>query len=244
MKLAAAMAGMQRPTGARKPLRLLLSLLAMISASGCDSIPGLAADPALAASSGSSSPASPDCASCHAYPLHDINHYYHLVSADPKRYRQGQPAPEYAITCLDCHFNSLQHFAYRPSDSEWAYRPIPTLGSSDTARGRALAGEIDSLIVRYARAGSMAQWRTGFRHWNGKVDVAFPPDNVTSSASLGTAYNPRDLSCSTVECHKKPAAVYRWMSPRRGFGNCPSFDGNDPTCSEIPASASAHLSPP
>jgi hypothetical protein len=238
---------------------------------GCQPFPGLDSDPALTAvSSGSGQPlpASPDCASCHAYPLHDINHYYHLVSSDTMRYRSGKPVPNYVATCLDCHFNSIKHFPFTRQDTVWAdsqgrelpmhgspsdvvlrtrevpeYRPIPASGPADTARGRLLAAEIDSLIQRYARAGKPVPWRTGFLHLNGSVDVTFPPDLVSFPESLATAYRPRDFSCSAIACHKKPAAVYRWKSSR-GFGNCPSFDGMDPTCSEIPDPAAAQPETP
>jgi hypothetical protein len=230
---------------------------------GCDAVPGLSADPVLLASRETGNPpASPDCASCHTYPLHDVNHNYHLMSANVNRNNLGQPELNNVTTCMDCHFNSIRHFAYVHSDTVWedingvelmehtsptdkvrsvanypGYRPIPTTGSADTTRGRFLAAEIDSLIFRYARAGQMVHWRTGYAHDNGSVDVAFPPNDVTSPDSLNAAYKPRDLSCSAITCHNTRSAVYRWMSPRTGFSNCPSLDGFDPTCNEIPVPA-------
>jgi len=58
---------------------------------------------------------------------------------------------------------------------------------------------------------------------------------VTAPESLATAYKPRDLSCSAITCHNTRAATYRFMDPRRGFSNCPSLDGMDPTCNETAA---------
>ncbi|MDB5051765.1 MAG: hypothetical protein JWO30_4836 [Fibrobacteres bacterium] len=222
----------------------------------CEGVPKLSADPALLASSEASTlPPSPDCASCHTYPLHDVNHNYHLMSANVNRNNLGQPELNNVTTCLDCHYNSIKHYRFVHSDTVWAdssgqelfqhtspsdvalrianypgYRPIPVTGAADTSRGRFLAADIDSMIFRFARAGKMVQWRTAYAHDNGKVDVAFAPNDVTSPESLATAYKPRDLSCSAVTCHNTRSATYRWMSPRLGLGNCPSLDGNDPTC--------------
>jgi hypothetical protein len=231
---------MQAPT--------ISAIMALLLAA-CDPLPGLQADPALASSRASTPPASPDCSSCHAYPLRDINHRFHLVLADAKRFRQGQPDFQYQTTCLDCHFNSIRHFSFSRSDTTLGiakgtvFTPVPANGPADTTRGQALAVEIDSMIAAYARAGKMAQWRTGFRHFNGRVDVALSPGDLSDPES-SVAYNPRDFSCSTVECHKQPQAVYRWMSKGKGFSACPSFDGNDPTCGEVPAPATATTGKP
>lgn len=234
-----------------------LSLLA-----GCDGLPKLSADPAvLTATAPGAVPAAPDCASCHTYPLHDVNHQYHLISANVNRNNLGQPELNNVTTCLDCHYNSIQSFAFTHSDTVWGdangnellqhtsptdivlktttwrgWRPLPLM-PVDTALGRFLAADIDSMIFRYARLGQMVQWRTGPAHDNGVVDVAFAPNDVTSPDSLATAYKPRDLSCSAIACHNTRAATYRFMSPRLGLSNCPSLDGNDPTCHETAAPA-------
>lgn len=235
---------------------IVLSLL-----SGCDPLRQLNPDPVALSAATDANPAAPDCASCHAYPLHDVNHNYHLMSANVNRNNLGQPELNNVTTCMDCHFNSIRGFGYTHSDTVWAdsagqelmqhtspsdivlrvtnypgWRPLTT-APADTGRGRFLAEEIDSLIFRYARAGRMVQWRTGRAHDNGIVDVAFPPNDVTAPESLATAYKPRDLSCSAVTCHNTRAATYRWMSLRRGLSNCPSLDGNDPTCQETAAPA-------
>src|SRR6185369_12901875 len=49
----------------------------------CDPMSKVSPDTAaLTAMTPGSVPAEPDCASCHAYPLHDVNHQYHLISAN------------------------------------------------------------------------------------------------------------------------------------------------------------------
>jgi hypothetical protein len=226
----------------------------------CDLVPKSAPDPSLFASTGSAAPPSgPDCSSCHSYPLHDVNHQYHLVSANVNRNNLGQPELNNVTTCMDCHFNSIRRFSFVHSDTVWGdaqgneimqhtsltdivlkttnypgFRPLD-YRAADTARGRFLAEEIDSLIFQYARAGKMVQWRTAWAHDNGSVDVAFPPNDVTSPESLATAYKPRDLSCSAITCHNTRSATYRWMFPSKGFSNCPSLTGTDPSCFETAA---------
>jgi hypothetical protein len=226
----------------------------------CDPMPKLAPDTAaLTASTPGAVPPSPDCASCHAYPLHDVNHQYHLISANVNRNNLTFPQLNNVTTCMDCHFNSIQSFAFLHSDTTWfdsngievfqhtdkdtmhvtsyrGWRPLPQF-PVDTARGRFLAQDIDSLIFRYSRQSKHVPWRTGRYHDNGTVDVALAPNDVTSPDSLATAYKPRDLSCSAIACHNQPAATYRFMDPSRGLSNCPSLDGNDPTCNEVTAAA-------
>ncbi len=196
--------------------------------SGCDSVPGLEADASLTARDAAHAPSAPDCASCHKYPLSDINHYYHLSLANPP----DSQVLERPTTCLDCHFNSTRHFSFS-AGGQSRFRPLPTLFAVDTSRGAGVAEEIDSLIRTYARAGKTVPWRTGPLHLNGTVDVTLAPDNVAAPTLPSAAYRPRDFSCSAVSCHKAPAALYRWRT--LGFSDCPSKDRNDITCGEIPA---------
>jgi hypothetical protein len=239
------------------------ALLSLLGA--CNPLPKLAPDnTALTARAPGTVPGAPDCASCHAYPLHDINHQYHLISANVNQNNLTFPQLNNVTTCMDCHFNSIQHFTFLHSDTTWfdsngievfqhtdkdtahvttyqGWRPLPQF-PVDTTRGRFLAQEIDSLIFRYARIPKHVPWRTGPLHDNGVVDVALAPNDVTSPASLATAYRPRDFSCSDVACHNRPAATYRFMDPSRGLSNCPSLLGNDPTCNEFPAAAKQGVS--
>jgi hypothetical protein len=208
-------------------------LLLALASSGCDPLPGFQTDASLSARDATTLPAGPDCASCHKYPLRDINHYYHLTLAN----EPDQTGLTHPTTCLDCHFNSLMHYGF-PAPQGSRYRPLPTLMAADTSRGAELAAEIDTLIRSYARARKQVPWRTFRAHLNGAVDVALAPDDVSAPSDPSSAYRPRDYSCSSINCHKEPAATYRWATP--GFTNCPSLHKDDPTCGEVPAPASAN----
>ncbi len=228
----------------------------LVAFCGCDALGRLDPDPTLAtAKAGIPSPG-PDCASCHAYPLSDVNHQYHLVSANVNRNNLGSPGLNGVTTCMDCHFSSVRRFGYVRSDTTWMdsngvelmghgspsdlvmkiesyplWRPVPYPGA-DTLRGEPLADEIDSLIFRKARMGEVVSWMTAHAHQNGRVEVAFPPNDVTRPELASSAYRPADLSCSSIACHTWQEARYRWEDPFRGFSNCPSLDGKDPTCGE------------
>lgn len=224
----------------------------------CEPLPKLSADAAaLGATAPSMATAAPDCASCHAYPLHDVMHQYHL-NADNVRIHTQDSSLNNMVTCMDCHFRSIQSFSFAHPDTVWGdaqgnpvmqrspgdkvleihayrgWRPLPHL-PADTAQGRFLAAKIDSLISQYARIGKHAQWRTGWAHENGSVEVAFAPNDVNPADSLAAAYRPRDLSCSSIACHNSSSATYRFRDPIRGLPGCPSFGGNEPTCGETPA---------
>src|SRR5262245_20286013 len=85
---------------------------------GCDLASRWTPDASLSAS-GDKPPAVPDCASCHAYPLHDLHHGYHLLSPNANYTNLGHPQLNGAMTCLDCHFQSIRHFAFDKPDSIW-----------------------------------------------------------------------------------------------------------------------------
>lgn len=244
----------------REPIRLFPTLVAALAIlvifCSCDALGRLDTDPALATAKASTPSPGPDCASCHAYPLRDVNHQYHLVAANVNRNNLGQPELNGVTTCMDCHFNSVRRFGYVHSDTTWMdadgvellqrtsptdrvmkidsyprWRPVPYPGG-DTLRGESLADDIDSLIFRKSRLGEVVSWMTSHAHQNGRVEVAFPPNDVTRPEMASSAYRPADLSCSSVTCHTTREARYRWEDPSRGFSNCPSLDGNDPTCGE------------
>lgn len=198
------------------------ALLSALALAACDGVPGLQDKAGLTARG--AVPSAPSCAACHPYPLDDINHYYHLAL-------QGNSfvaGAEHPNTCLDCHFGALLHFSYAGGGTA-RYRPLPAGRKADTARGAGLAAEVDSLIRAYADRNERVPWRTGPAHLNGTVDIALSPEVATDSLR---GYAPADLSCSAVACHKTPGARYRWRSP--GFTDCPSRDGRDPTCGEVP----------
>lgn len=227
---------------------------AVLAVAGCDFVPKLSPDSALMAGKGAAPVEGPDCASCHPYPLSDVNHQYHLVAANVNRNNLGQPELNAVTTCMDCHYNSIRHFGYVHADTTWMdsngtellehtspsdkikaiaryprFRPLP-YGGVDTTRGEVLADTLDSLIFRRARVGGMVQWMTSFAHENGELDIAFAPNDVTSPGALKTAWHPKDMSCSSITCHTSREDGYRWADASKGLGNCPSLTGQDSTC--------------
>jgi hypothetical protein len=223
---------------------------------GCDAPPGLKADPAAILAQSQGPVTGPDCASCHAYPLQDVQHQYHLVAANVNRNNLGHPELNGLTTCMDCHFNSVRSFGYIHSDTTWMdsngveveghsspsdrvmkienfprWSPVP-YAATKAADGEARAQEIDSLLFREARLGKLLAWMTARDHQDGRVQVTFSPNVLTRPDPGSTAYRPADQSCSSVACHATHEARYRWKDPARGLGNCPSLDGNDPSCDE------------
>lgn len=242
-----------------KKLRILFPV-AWLGLIACNIVPQLSPDPnMMLGTPAAAADSMPNCASCHSYPLHDVNHEYHLMSANVNQNNLTFPNLNNVTTCMDCHYNSIHHFSFPHADTTWGdsagnpvlqhtrpsdiplnidrytgYRPLPYKAdfSLDTLRGRFLGEDIDSLIFQWARMAKMVPWRTSWTHDNGTVDIAFPPNDVTSPDSLYTAYKPKDFSCSAISCHNRPAATYRWMFPSKGISHCPSLNGNDPTCNE------------
>jgi hypothetical protein len=109
----------------------------------------------LTSKNSNSTPAQPSCSSCHPYALNDVNHFWHL-SAMADSLNQTHVRLNGTITCMDCHFNSIQHFHYIRIDTIWidsngkytyqqtypnepivqidtfdSYRPVPS-GTTDT----------------------------------------------------------------------------------------------------------------
>lgn len=234
---------------------LIPCMIALTGISACEFISKLAPNPRLASSGGEAGELdAPNCASCHAYPLNDVVHSYHLLSTHVNSNNLGRPEHNALTTCLDCHSQSIRHFGFSHSDTTWVdkdgnpieqhtapddkvgsvaiyprLRPLPYI-PVDILRGEALAAEVDSLIFRYARLGDMVPWRTGTAHDNGKVDVSFPFNNLTGKIPPAEAYRPRDISCSSISCHNSPEKPYRFMSSLRGLSHCPSLDDGDSTC--------------
>lgn len=234
------------------PARLAAALLLC----ACDPLPRLSPDPTLLTAQSTAPAQGPDCSSCHAYPLRDVHHQYHLVSVNVNRNNHGDAKLNSASTCMDCHFTAVRRYGYVHSDTVWGdadgneleehtsptdivlkvathprWRPVPYPGG-DTLRGEALADEIDTLVSRRERLGETVEWMTSMAHNNGKVDVAFPPNAVSPAESLATAFRVADLSCSTVACHSTRNVRYRWKNPAKGLGGCPSLSKNDSACGE------------
>lgn len=210
----------------------------------------------------------PNCASCHAYPLTDVHHAYHMMSIQVNTNQFGYDKLNGYMTCMDCHFKSIQHFSYGIYDTSWVdsagnpvtertrpsdriagidsarlFRPIPYDFQNpsvvlDTTLGRVLAEVIDTLSVHQVATGKLVEWMTGSAHNNGRIDVDMAPNNVAIPESLATAFRPRDLSCSMVQCHVI-AERYRWSNAKTGLGQCPSLVGENPDCM-TPADPRAH----
>lgn len=206
--------------------------------------------------SAATTPASaPNCSGCHAYPLHDVNHYYHLLAINPMSLTAGEFKLNGRITCMDCHFESVAHFTFPFPETTWVdkdgfelpfkanpgdtiaritphtrYHPVP----ADLQGGPLTGAQVDTLMSEAARIGAVVSWLTGRKHMNGLADVAFPPNNLKGPDTSTRGYRPRDLSCSAIACHSAPEVSYRWASKIRGLGGCPTFAGTDTSCGEKP----------
>lgn len=183
--------------------------------SSCDKLDG---DPAELTARSAAPAAAPDCASCHGYPLQDLNHDYHLFRAGGNRDLNGD------ITCLDCHSRSLHAVAvvlfdtlYETPEGE-KYGTVDFPNANDTTKGkpsfviRSLPlVEIDTLhrnrpVPLGARPGSkplFQEYVTALAHMNRVVDVDFDSRNSDTLRFRGqkAAYNPAQETCSAVACH-------------------------------------------
>jgi hypothetical protein len=165
----------------------------------------------------SASPAmGPDCASCHGYPLQDLNHKYHLFETAGDRNLNGK------ITCLDCHgqsvgFRAVAHLdtVYEEASGE-QYRTLKFPNPNDTSsdgnviRSLPMLG-VDTLpqhnpIPAPNRPGATPKFQeyiTALAHMNDKVDVVFDSRNSDPARFAGqqASFNPAQETCSAVACH-------------------------------------------
>lgn len=174
----------------------------------------------------------PDCASCHAYPLKDTNHVFHLFEGDSSKAINGP------ITCLDCHSTALAKRShvfldtiYRDSiGNDWSSWDFPlTPGETtlaDTIRTYPLL-KVDTVaqdrpIPAPARPGLQPAWQeyvTGLAHMNGKVDVEFHPrvSNPAKFSGLKAEFLPEKETCSAVACHPNQNPFWRFADPIKGL---------------------------
>lgn len=159
-----------------------------------------------------------DCAACHGYPLKDLNHDYHLFEAVGDRDLNG------AITCLDCHSQSLRSAAVVLFDSLYEtpegekYGTVDNPNPGDTTKGkpsfviRSLPlFRVDTLRQNHPvpapkRPGAkpaFQEYLTSLAHMNQKVDVVFDPrmSDTARFQGLSASYNPKQETCSAVACH-------------------------------------------
>lgn len=173
------------------------------------------------------------CTACHGYPLKDKNHDYHLFKAG------SNPELNGAITCLDCHAQSVKSQAVILFDT--IYEDTATLEKwrtlrhpGDTARTpdglliRALLFKgVDTLpqnhpVAMPNRPGTFPEFQeyvTSLAHMNGKVDVVFDPRNSQPAQFGGdsASYNPKMETCSALACHPGPGTVYSFGSKSKGL---------------------------
>ncbi len=173
---------------------------------------------------------SPNCASCHSYPVGGINHQFHLMHADSLKHGNG------SITCLDCHSASVQKKDVVVLDSLFADSSGALFSSYDAGlkssfrdaitQGNYRLSKIDTLIhhrpipfvAPSERITYLQEWLTTGNHLNGKVDVKFDANNSDPVRYAGrtATFNPTLETCSAVACHKNNTP-YRWPAPSKGL---------------------------
>ncbi|HKP97317.1 MAG TPA: hypothetical protein VJ385_16335 [Fibrobacteria bacterium] len=183
-----------------------------------------------------------DCASCHGYPLADVNHDYHLFRAGSNKDLNGE------ITCLDCHSLSLQSQSLTlfdsvyeaPSGEKWRTLGHPNPGDT-TSDGKVIRSlplfAVDTLhqnrpIPMPPRPGAVPRFQeymTAVAHMNKKVDVHFDNRNSLPARFNGdsASFNPAMETCSAVACHPgdKP---YSWGSVAKGLPELKDDEEEEP----------------
>lgn len=190
----------------------------------------------------------PDCASCHGYPLNDVMHNYHLRALNPRSGMQAifpYERKNGIIVCMDCHFGSVAHRSYTWYDTLWGVDP-DLRNSADRLPGDpiyridsipgflplpaglsgppATSDRVNALMDSAADIGSVVSWLTSYRHMDGEIDIEFSPNIVLDTSLSLKAYRPRDMSCSSIECHNAPKKTYRWASKGLGIAGCPTLE--------------------
>jgi hypothetical protein len=208
-------------------LKALLAAFGLFAGiSGCrNETPGLTSV-SKAAQSG------PDCASCHAYPLRDTNHVYHLFHTDSS-ITNNRP-----ITCLHCHNTAIKSRDTTFQDSIFRdtngnefhsidFPDIPEIRDFPLARIETLIRNRPvAMPPRPGPRPEILEWMTSLAHMNGVVDVVFDTSSIDTARFRGAAasFNPKESTCSAMACH--PAqGPYRWAIPSR---NLPILKGELP----------------
>ncbi|MBW8888967.1 MAG: hypothetical protein JF616_14530 [Fibrobacteres bacterium] len=193
-----------------------------------------AAPAALTARTGPS-PQGMACDACHAYPLTDRNHDYHLTTASANRLLNGR------ITCLDCHTRSIRSemvividTVFQDTDGSKYFSSQHPHSGDITPAGTPIRSlsllRVDSLhqnhpIAQTERPGAhplFEEYVTTLAHLNGTVDVAFDPRNSDPAQYGGdsASFNPESETCSAVACHPG-GKDYRWAAPHKGLPALP-----------------------
>ena len=193
-------------------------------------------EPLILTSNGFASNQSLACDACHAYPLTDRNHDYHLTTAGSNRLLNGR------ITCLDCHTRSIRSQTVVFFDSlyqdtatgEKSYTSLHSDATDKNSEGRIIRNltliQVDTLrqnhpVAQPERPGArplFQEYVTSLAHLNGSVDVAFDPRDSDPARYGGDSANfdPRQETCSAVACHPG-GKDYRWAAPHKGLPALP-----------------------
>lgn len=188
--------------------------------------------------------AAPDCSACHAYPLRDTNHTYHLNGNLVDKRVNGP------VTCLDCHATAIAKRPHVVLDSlfrdadgnEWSTADFPIdpkdTTIADTLRRDFTFLRIDTLaqerpIPVAPRAGAKPLWEeyvTSLAHMNGKVDVEFHPrvTNAARFAGMKAEFLPEKETCSAVACHPNDNPYWRFADSARGLRELTGQSGDLP----------------
>lgn len=217
-----------RPQGTLSRLRkaALSAAVVLLALSGCRQETSGLTSVSKSAQSG------PDCASCHAYPLRDTNHVYHLFKTDSS-ITNNRP-----ITCLHCHNSSIRgrdtvfqdSVFLDPNGNEFHaldFPDIPEIRDFPLARVESLVRYRPvAMPPRPGPVPEIREWMTSYAHMNGSVDVVFDPSSNDTSRFRGAsaAYNPKEATCSAMACHPNQG-TYRWAVPSR---NLPILKGELP----------------
>ena len=173
------------------------------------------------------------CSGCHAYPLADFNHDYHLNRAPTKQKLNG------VVTCLDCHSKSVRSEPVVVLDT--VYEDTATTEKFHTLNFPGANAKNDSgIIIRSLTLNSIdtlpqnhpvpmpnrpgavpafQEYVTAAAHMNGSIDVVFDPRNSQPGKFGGdtASYNPKQETCSAVACHPADPKAYSWGSKAKGL---------------------------
>lgn len=108
----------------------ILACTLLLVFNSCNPTKSLTADDSLTALNATARAKAPNCASCHDYPLHDVQHQYHLMASNPNAGMLHDQRPltnNGRITCMDCHFESIAHTAAIMPETTYAERDDSTI---------------------------------------------------------------------------------------------------------------------
>lgn len=229
---------MVTPSRGKKPLGLLLALLAAAVLAGC-----LKKEELTARATGPAQVSGPSCSACHPYPLTDTNHTYHLFDAGIVKKVNG------FITCIDCHATALAFRTVSRPDSiftdpignEWSSLDFP----NDAEIRKYALTRVDTVVqdqpipapVREGEKPLYEEYVTSLAHMNGKVDVVFNPrvtdlnlyEDTSKYHGAKPEWMPEKETCSAVACHPAVDTPYwRFEDKAKGLRELVGLSGDVP----------------